>query len=102
MMRPADMNSALVSHASVPRPRQFQFHETTSAQGDGGLGYAPIFKAIAGTPTSVLATASNSGTQTTAMARWCSVADRKLALLRGGLGERLLECPFATGLAGDR
>jgi hypothetical protein len=26
------MNSALVSHTSLPRPRQFQFHETTSAR----------------------------------------------------------------------
>jgi hypothetical protein len=59
-------------------------------------------EAIAGTPTSTLAIASNSETPTPAMARWCSGADRKLAVLRGGLGERLLECPFATRLAGDR
>jgi hypothetical protein len=61
-----------------------------------------MLEAIAGTPMSMLAIASNSGTPTPAMARWCSGANRKLAVLRGGLGERLLECPFATGLAGDR
>ena len=32
---------------------------------------------------------------------WCSVG-RKLAMLGRGLGERLLECAFAAGLAGDR
>src|SRR5690348_11271657 len=30
-----------------------------------------------------------------------TVADRKLFLCRGGLGERLLERAFAAGLAGD-
>jgi hypothetical protein len=59
-------------------------------------------EAIAGTATSKLGIAGDSWTQTTAIARWRSVADRKLAVLGGGLGERLLECPFATGLAGDR
>jgi hypothetical protein len=59
-------------------------------------------EAIVGTATGELAVASNAGTYATAISRWCSVADRKLAVLGGGLGERLHECALAAGLAGDR
>lgn len=37
-----------------------------------------------------------------AISRWCAVADRKLAVLGGGLGERFLHCALAAGLAGNR
>ena len=69
---------------------------------DGGPEYAPMSEAIVGTAAGRLAIASNAGTQATAISRWSSVAERGLAVLGGGLGERLLECALAAGLSGDR
>ena len=42
------------------------------------------------------------GAYATAISRWSFVAERRLAVLGGGLGERLLECALAAGFAGDR
>jgi hypothetical protein len=64
--------------------------------------HAPMSEAIAGAATGELAIVSNSGTEATATPRWCSVDDRQLAVLLGGLSERLLECALSTGPAGDR
>jgi hypothetical protein len=64
--------------------------------------HAPMSGAIAGGATGQLAIVSNSGTEATAIPRWCSVDDGQLAVLLGGLSERLLECALATGPAGDR
>jgi hypothetical protein len=64
--------------------------------------HAPRSEAIAGAVTGQLANVSNSGAEATAISRWCSAADRKLAVLLGGLSERLLECALATGPAGNR
>ena len=64
--------------------------------------HAPMSEAIAGAATGQLEIVSNSGTEATAIARWCSADDRQLAVLLGGLSERLLECALATGPAGDR
>jgi hypothetical protein len=47
--------------------------------------HAPRSEAIAGAVTGQLANVSNSGTEATAISRWCSAADRKLAVLLGGL-----------------
>jgi hypothetical protein len=64
--------------------------------------HAPMSEAIARAATGQLTTASNSRTEATAIPRWRSVDDRRLAALLGGLSERLLECALATGPTGDR
>jgi hypothetical protein len=101
LRRPGDRNG---DRALVPRPIRSgaTTHDWIVANAMADSEHAPMSEAIVGTTTGLLAIASNAGTDATRFSRRGSVADRKLAVLGGGLGERLLQCALAAGLAGNR